>query len=187
MYICFRAIAAGALIVLTTGFTPVKMNDVELLPLNDEELSLYRGGFSLNSNYVVNIGLSVMTSINGNTIFNSHIADIVIRNGKIMSSLFENGVTKVAQVGENNHFAPRTPETTLAEAGIESPSTQITTEITKSAGLKSLLPSHVIQNTENNNVIGLNTVVNIESQASGALSELRSNMRLQEALQMQHY
>lgn len=178
------------------GYVQAKVSSLLTLnPLTDVELMEYRGGFGVANDYVVNIGLSVVTSINGNTIFNSHIADLVIRNGQIISSGIADSGVNVVQVGENNQVVPTestenslpvVESETTQPSNIESiDSTPVVSHLAVNQG--ATLLSHVVQNTQNDSVIGLNTVVDIDSQVSGALRDLRANLRLQEALQMQLY
>ena len=100
------AIGGTALITnASIGF--LSIDDLGLTVLSDAEMSTLRGGFvSVNDN-VINIGLSVKTTINGETVLNTHVADYTISNGIITSNDgalnydYEDPL-KVIQYGDNN-------------------------------------------------------------------------------------
>ncbi|EHY1000122.1 hypothetical protein K2B99_003442, partial [Vibrio parahaemolyticus] len=55
----------------------------ELTPLSNSSLEEYRGGFQITDEYIINIGLSITTTINGDDILNTNIANLVIENGNL--------------------------------------------------------------------------------------------------------
>ena len=100
------AIGGTALIThASIGF--LSIDDLGLTTLSDNEMSSLRGGFvSVNDN-IINIGLSVTTQINGETVLSSHVADFTISNGILTShdgtrTYDYDDPLKVINVGENN-------------------------------------------------------------------------------------
>ncbi|MCY9802413.1 hypothetical protein OTK51_03120 [Vibrio scophthalmi] len=79
----------------------------QLVPLQEHELSNYRGGFKFNDDFMVNIGLSIRTSINGEMLFTNHIANLTIQNGRLTArqQRVAPTTTTVVQVGEGNSIA----------------------------------------------------------------------------------
>lgn len=59
----------------------------ELTPLSNLSLEEYRGGFQITDEYIINIGLSITTTINGDDILNTNIANLVIENGNLKKTL----------------------------------------------------------------------------------------------------
>ena len=78
------AIGGSALIThASIGF--LSIDELGLTTLSDSEMSSLRGGFvSINDN-IINIGLSVKTQLNGETVLSSHVADFTISNGILTS------------------------------------------------------------------------------------------------------
>ncbi|MFA0412930.1 hypothetical protein AB4520_03855 [Vibrio renipiscarius] len=85
----------------------------QLEPLPERELSGYRGGFKFNDDFMINIGLSIRTSVNGDTLFTNRIANLMIQNGRLISRLqreVPTTTTTVVQVGSDNAVGlPTTP------------------------------------------------------------------------------
>lgn len=79
----------------------------QLVPLQEHELSNYRGGFKFNDDFMVNIGLSIRTSINGEMLFTNHIANLTIQNGRLTArqQRVAPTTTTVVQVGGGNSIA----------------------------------------------------------------------------------
>jgi len=96
-------------------------------PLSVEELSQIRGGFYFSSRRFISIGISVSSTINGRRILNSHIADLLIRNGRleIKQNLEITGsqIVNVIQHGLGNYFGnkPSQPATIKVEDKPASP------------------------------------------------------------------
>lgn len=96
-------------------------------PLSVEELSQIRGGFYFSSRRFISIGISVSSTINGRRILNSHIADLLIRNGRleIKQNLEITGsqIVNVIQHGLGNYFGnkPSQPATVKVEDKPASP------------------------------------------------------------------
>ncbi len=84
-----------------------------MIPLPDQQLSEYRGGFNVNNDYVVSIGLRVQTTVNGRLVFNNQIANLVI----------ENGVLKQTKPEVVAPAAPKPIETVSSAKAIVEPST----------------------------------------------------------------
>lgn len=102
------AIGGTALIAnASLGFLTVEQ--VATASLSDLEMSSMRGGFVSVDNNVINIGLSINTAINGETVLSTHIADFTINNGVLTSrdgSKTYNYADplQVIKVGENNIY-----------------------------------------------------------------------------------
>ncbi|MGF1684520.1 hypothetical protein [Photobacterium minamisatsumaniensis] len=105
----FIASAIGSTAVIAhASITYLSIEDVGLTSLTESEMSSLRGGFvSINDNNIINIGLSINTAINGETVLSTHIADFTINNGILMSrdgsqTYATNDPLKVISVGGNN-------------------------------------------------------------------------------------
>ena len=123
-------------------------------------MSSLRGGFvSVNDN-IINIGLSVTTEINGETVLNTHVADFTISNGILTShdstrTYDFDDPLKVISVGENNIF------------NIGSTQDAIGT---------------VVQNSVDNTAIKVETVLDIEADIEGFNRHNLFNNRLEHAI-----
>ncbi|GAK85977.1 hypothetical protein JCM19238_3567 [Vibrio ponticus] len=81
-----------------------------LQPLDSQELSSYRGGF-LGDDFMINIGLDIATSINGETLFNNRIANLFFQNGRLVATQPEVvPTTTIVQIGAGNSVALPTIE-----------------------------------------------------------------------------
>lgn len=157
-----------------------------LKPVTNEALSQYRGGFKIADDYVINIGLSISTTINGESLLNTTIANLVIENGNltnihaingsgsINSEQFDQGIVNIIQFGDGNLIGDSTSNSPDMSAP-QSP-TIISSELINSSII------NIIQNTTDNSVIGLNTLVDIDAQVSGVIQQIRNNQRLEDAL-----
>ncbi|MGF1733881.1 hypothetical protein [Photobacterium satsumensis] len=153
------AIGASALIThASIGF--LSIDDLGLTTLTDDEMSSLRGGFvSVNDN-IINIGLSVTTEVNGETVLNTHVADFTISNGILTShegtrTYDYDDPLKVISVGENNI------------ANVSSTQDAIGT---------------VVQNTLDNTAIKVETVLDIEADIEGFNRQNLFNNRLEHAI-----
>ncbi|PSU33996.1 hypothetical protein [Photobacterium lutimaris] len=153
------AIGGSALIThASIGFLTI--DDLGLTTLSNEEMSSLRGGFvSVNDN-IINIGLSVTTEINGETVLNTHVADFTISNGILTShdstrTYDFDDPLKVISVGENNIF------------NIGSTQDAIGT---------------VVQNSVDNTAIKVETVLDIEADIEGFNRHNLFNNRLEHAI-----
>ncbi|CAM4259731.1 hypothetical protein [Vibrio agarivorans] len=142
--------------------------------LSEQQLASYRGGFQLSPEYTINIGLSITSAINGAHIFTTHIADLTIRNG-VLIAIEGNSPTSlvnIIQSGSGNHVS-------LTQ---EHPSASgITDSTTLGTGV-----INIIQNTTDNSILGLSTVIDIEAQASQAIEQIKATQQLNDAL-MSHF
>ncbi|WP_423839858.1 hypothetical protein ONE56_10770 [Vibrio mytili] len=156
-----------------------------LEPISDNLLAQYRGGFRVNDEYVINIGLSITTTINGEDIFNSNIANLIIKNGNLTnihsdndpnspnSAPLDQGIVNIVQLGEGNIIGDNiNPPSSL---------TSQQPDITSSEFINSSI-INIIQNTTDNNVIGLSTLVDIDAQVNGVIKQIQANQQLQDAL-----
>ncbi|WP_162047656.1 hypothetical protein [Vibrio taketomensis] len=125
--------AVFACLAAPTASASYQLDSLE--PLDDGELSSLRAGF-LGDDFMVNIGLDIATSINGETLFNNRIANLFFQNGQLIASQPEViPVTTVVQVGSNNSVdlptsqqvnpvvtrSPTTVDTTTAPTIVVSP------------------------------------------------------------------
>lgn len=155
----------------------------DIQPVNNDTLAQYRGGFKVTEDYVINIGLSISTTINGENLLNTTIANLVIENGNLSNihslnglnttdqRMLDQGIVNIIQFGDGNIIgsgnadAPKTPSPTV-----------VSSELINSSII------NIIQNSTDNSVIGLNTLVDIDAQVSGVLQQIRANQRLEDAL-----
>jgi len=152
-----------------------------LKPVPDESLAEMRGRFQLTDDYVINIGLSITTTINGQDILNTTIANLVIENGSLTnisgsnnpngSSALDQGIVNIIQFGEGNFIGDNTPDM---------PSSNQPNIISSDFINSSII--NIIQNTTDNSVIGLSTLVDIDAQVSGVMQQIRANQQLEDAL-----
>lgn len=152
-----------------------------LKPVPDESLAEMRGGFQLTDDYVINIGLSITTTINGQDILNTTIANLVIENGSLTNisgsnnpnggGALDQGIVNIIQFGEGNFIGNNTPDM---------PSSNQPNIISSDFINSSII--NIIQNTTDNSVIGLSTLVDIDAQVSGVMQQIRANQQLEDAL-----
>ncbi|WP_117236171.1 hypothetical protein [Vibrio maerlii] len=174
----------------------------DLLPMSEAQLSQYRGGFRFSNDYVVNIGLRVQTSINGKLVFHNQIAELVIENGALkrqpviptndeIVQAVDDRLVNVVQVGEGN-----TIESTNGESIIPDSLVDITSEVESTIGSNVNAVSstaiasnitNVIQNTLDNSVLGLSTIVDIDANVGEMLKQRVNHRRLQDALLIGQY
>lgn len=155
-----------------------------LKPVPDESLAEMRGGFQLTDDYVINIGLSITTTINGQDILNTTIANLVIENGSLTnisgsnspngSGALDQGIVNIIQFGEGNFIGDNTANTP------DMPGSNQPNIISSDFINSSII--NIIQNTTDNSVIGLSTLVDIDAQVSGVMQQIRANQQLEDAL-----
>ncbi|MDF4769689.1 hypothetical protein P3561_12270 [Vibrio parahaemolyticus] len=156
----------------------------ELTPLSNSSLEEYRGGFQITDEYIINIGLSITTTINGDDILNTNIANLVIENGNLKNisansenqsgDVFNQGIVNIIQFGEGN---------IIEDDSIDSPkmpSSQNPNIISSDFINSSII--NIIQNTKDNSIIGLSTLVDIDAQVNGVIREIKANQQLEDAL-----
>ncbi len=181
--LCLFAFTLMALMQSAKASEP---NFTELEPLHDIELEQYRGGFQVTDDYIINIGLSVTALINGENIFTANIANLVIENGKL-TNLFANGnssysgtsqlnqnLVNIVQIGEGNIIGDNITRPQ------EVPSSQEPNIINSELLNSSII--NIIQNTTDNNIIGLSTLIDIDAQVDGVIQQIRANQHLDDAL-----
>lgn len=155
-----------------------------LKPVPDESLAEMRGGFQLTNDYVINIGLSITTTINGQDILNTTIANLVIENGSLTNisgsnnpnggGALDQGIVNIIQFGEGNFIGDNTANTP------DMPGSNQPNIISSDFINSSII--NIIQNTTDNSVIGLSTLVDIDAQVSGVMQQIRANQQLEDAL-----
>lgn len=155
-----------------------------LKPVPDGSLAKMRGGFQLTDDYVINIGLSITTTINGQDILNTTIANLVIENGSLTnisgsnspngSGALDQGIVNIIQFGEGNFIGDNTANTP------DMPGSNQPNIISSDFINSSII--NIIQNTTDNSVIGLSTLVDIDAQVSGVMQQIRANQQLEDAL-----
>ncbi len=166
-----------------------KTNELDLTklpPLQDNELALYRGGFQVTDDYIINIGLSITALVNGENIFSTNIANLVIENG-ILTNQFSSdapsysgspqlnqNLVNVIQIGEGNIIGDNITNSPQTPGSLQP-------EIVGSELLNSSI-INIIQNTTDNSNIGLNTLVDIDAQVDGVIQQIRANQQLEDAL-----
>ncbi|WP_319535459.1 hypothetical protein [uncultured Vibrio sp.] len=155
-----------------------------LEPLPQSSLAQYRGGFQVTSDYVINIGLSVITTINGQDIFNSSIANLVIENGNLSNintnqGALDQSLVNIVQIGEGNSIEDETISDHIT--GMPQIPNFQQSDIINSEFINSSIVN-IIQNTTDNSVIGLSTIIDIDAQVSGVIQQIQANSRLEDAL-----
>lgn len=171
----------------------------QLVPLQERELSNYRGGFKFNDDFFINIGLSIRTSINGDALFTNRIANLTIQNGRLISRPQREvpTTTTIVQVGEGNSVAlPATVVAALPTSegdSIEHASVDRDTSTSSHVNVSQVvapLPqfdqtsiTSIIQNSLDNTVLGFDTIINIDAQVGGVMKQIERSNKLQQALQ----
>ncbi len=152
-------------------------NDEVIKPMDEQQLAGYRGGFAAQNDYIVNIGLSITTAIDGDIMLNSKIANLLIENGSLTTlTLYGDqdsngsGLVNVIQNGAGNEFS------------IQDVTSSYRPDIVTAASI-----TNVIQNTLDNSSIGLSTIVDIDAQVGDALKQVRIAKQLEEAVMARFY
>ncbi|MEX3074094.1 hypothetical protein AB3Y13_20230 [Vibrio alginolyticus] len=177
-------IPALILPVLSANADELNLNELE--PMPDNELAIYRGGFQVADDYIINIGLSVTALLNGENIFRTNIANLVIENGNLTNVFasdapsdshppqLNQNLVNIIQIGEGNIIGDNitsSPQT----SGSQQPNI-VDSELLNSSII------NIIQNTTDNSNIGLNTLVDIDAQVDGVIQQIRANQQLEDAL-----
>lgn len=170
-------------------FLPASMSYAEEIKVSNIKiadnytLSTLRGGFKLSNDYVIDIGISITAAVNGKNIYQNTIANLVFRNGTLTAeptpssdnNLPESAsLVNVVQVGEGNII-----ESTSSQP---SPSEATKPDITTGPSI-----INIIQNTLDNSVLGLNTVVDIDARVESVNKQIRDDLRLKESLLQHRY
>ncbi|WP_261815318.1 hypothetical protein [Vibrio gallicus] len=157
------------LLVSPTHASELDLSDA--YKLDNQTLSTLRGGFRLANDYVVDIGISISAAVNGENIYRSTIASLVFKNGtltaksraSIGSTPQQENLVNVVQVGGGNV--------------IEEPQ-----NISGQPGATGSSVINIIQNTLDNSVIGLNTIVDVDAQVDSLNKQIQADLRLKDAL-----
>ncbi|MCW8328572.1 hypothetical protein MD588_07100 [Photobacterium sp. SDRW27] len=150
----------GAAIAANASISFPTIDEMELAPLSDNEMSLMRGGFVTINDSVINIGLTMTTTINGETVLSTHIADFTINNGLLVSHSGTEVIDgynplQYISIGDNN-------------INNASPSSE-------SSGF-------IIQNTEDGTRIYNQTTMNIEADVSAFTKQSIYRNRLENSI-----
>ncbi len=152
-------------------------------PLDNQELSGYRAGF-ISDDFMINIGLDIATSINGETLFNNSIANLFFQNGRLVATQPEAVVptTTVVQVGGGNSVS--LPNNNLVQTpNITQPQISVSQVTVPLPSITQTAINRVIQNSLDDTVIGFETIVNVDAQVNGALRRLERSNKLHQSLQ----
>ncbi|WED26509.1 hypothetical protein L3V77_16170 [Vibrio sp. DW001] len=175
-----------SLLLCTLPASAMSIKDVGV-PLSNTELSQYRGGFSFPSNRFINIGISITTSLNGRTFFNSHIANLLIKNGQVeldtQKPASDTGITNVIQNGSGNQFEDIS-QLKDEQHKITRQHLTNTTQTEKPVINSSDTINNIIQNTVNNSVLGISTVVDINAPGAIILQSSQLRMKLDDAIML---
>ncbi|ROV57461.1 hypothetical protein EGH82_22965 [Vibrio ponticus] len=164
-----------------------------LQPLDNQELASYRGGF-LGEDFMINIGLDIATSVNGETLFNNRIANLFFQNGRLVADQPEVvPTTTVIQVGSGNSAVlipsvepalPDVPASSVDPAPIvETPQITVSQISAPLPSVTQTAINQVIQNSLDNTVLGFQTTLNIDAQVEGALRRIETSNKIQQSLQ----
>ncbi len=189
------ALVAFCLLTVTHAMTQVvSATEVDLSglePLPQSSLAQYRGGFQVTNDYIINIGLSITTTINGQDVFNSNIANLVIENGNLSNfntnhrlddssqNQLDQSLVNIIQLGEGNSIEDQTIADHITGTP-QLPNFQQSGTINAELINSSII--NIIQNTTDNSVIGLSTIIDIDAQVNGVIQQIRANRQLEDAL-----
>ncbi len=168
-----KLIVAFAISVLPVGLLHA---DEIFLPdsqvVDNQTLSTLRGGFQIGDDYVVDIGISIAAAVNGQNIYRTTIANLEFRNGTLTSTGSDAianepipaNLVNIVQVGEGNVIenspSPATPTPGFVDSSV----------------------INIIQNTLDNSVIGINTIVDIDARVDSINKQIQADLRLKDAL-----
>ncbi|CAM4035496.1 hypothetical protein [Vibrio neonatus] len=148
--------------------------------LDNAALSELRGGFQLANDYIVDIGISISAAVNGEKFYRTTIANLVFRNGTLTAETKPNtvvpqgnsGLINIVKAGDGNivEDVNSQPDQPYVSQTISTPSL-----------------INIIQNTLDNSVLGLDTVVDIDARVEGVNKQIRDDIRLKGALLNHHY
>ncbi|MGR5065077.1 hypothetical protein [Photobacterium sp. DNB22_13_2] len=153
------AIGGSALIThASIGFFSV--DELGLTTLSNDEMSSLRGGFVSINDSIINIGLSVTTEVNGETVLSSHVADFTISNGVLTSQdgtkTYDYGdPLKVFSYGDNNIADIKDTDDAIG---------------------------FVVQNTKDDTIIRTQTILDIEADVQDFNRQSLLNQRLESAI-----
>lgn len=162
----------GAAIVANASTFFTSIDEMGLTSLSDSEMSTLRGGFVSINDTVINIGLSMTTAIDGETVLSTHIADLTINNGLLVTNggsgaAYSFDPIRIIQRDDNDG------DDTNDNFGINS--------------INTALPSGdatgvVIQNTADGTYIYNETILNIEADVSSFNQQSIFRHRLENAI-----
>ena len=170
--VCVAWALGGAAIVANAATFFPSIDDMGLTSLSDSEMSTLRGGFVSINDTIINIGLSMTTAIDGETVLSSHIADLTINNGLLVSNdgsgaAYSFDPITVIQKDDNDG------DNTNDNFGINSINTVVPSG--DATGV-------IIQNTADGIFIYNETVLNIEADVSSFNQQAIFHNRLQDAI-----
>ncbi|MEZ8966748.1 hypothetical protein BCT04_09620 [Vibrio breoganii] len=150
---------------------------------DNKTLSTLRGGFQLSNDYVIDIGISITAAVNGKNMYQTTIANLVFRNGTLTAKPINNdssgnpvdtNLINVVQVGEGNIIESTSSRT--------DPSEPTKPDLTTGPSI-----INIIQNTLDNSVLGLSTVVDVDARVESVNKQIRDDLRLKESLLQHRY
>lgn len=176
-------VAFGLLLlpVSTLHADEIRVAGIEIA--DNTTLSTLRGGFQLSNDYVIDIGISITAAVNGKNIYQTTIANLVFRNGTLSAEPTPHSdnnfptnpsLVNVIQVGEGN----------IIEGADSQPSQ---TEPAKRDVIAGPSIINIIQNTLDDSVLGLNTVVDVDARVESVNKQIRNDLRLKESLLQHRY
>lgn len=147
---------------------PSMANDLEELrnPVDHAELDNYRGGFVTYGKSLIDIGISISTGLNGEQIYQSHIANLTIMNGALIATVLQgDSSTDLKQMVNGSNIG------NVIQSG---------------GGNIAITPDSfigsVIQNSLDGQVINLQTTVDIRAEVDGIILQSLNSQRMQDAL-----
>ncbi|WP_299018032.1 hypothetical protein [uncultured Photobacterium sp.] len=152
----------GVALVANASMSFPVLDEMGLTALSDSEMSSMRGGFVSTNDSVINIGLSITTAINGETILSTHIADFTINNGRLVS---QSGSDSIPYDDPVKYIA------------IGEPGTNINNAIPGSNSI-----GFIIQNTADGTHINTQTIMDIEADISGYTQQSIYRDRLENSI-----
>ncbi|WP_261836059.1 hypothetical protein [Vibrio ishigakensis] len=168
-----KLIVAFALCILPVSFLHAdEISLPESQVVDNQTLSSMRGGFQIGGDYIVDIGISIAAAVNGENIYRTTIANLVFKNGTLTSTGGTSvgnepvpaNLVNVVQVGEGNVIEnPPSPEA-------------------PTPGIVDSSVINIIQNTVDNSVIGINTIVDIDARVDSINKQIQADLRLKDAL-----
>ncbi|MEZ8988939.1 hypothetical protein AB4343_10020 [Vibrio breoganii] len=179
-----KLVVAFGLFFLPASVSYAEEIDVSNIRIADSHtLSTLRGGFKLSNDYVIDIGISITAAVNGKNIYQNTIANLVFRNGTLTAESVPSGdnnlpetpnLVSVVQVGEGNIIE--------STSNHSDPSEPTKPDLTTGPSI-----INIIQNTLDNSVLGLSTVVDVDARVESVNKQIRDDLRLKESLLQHRY
>lgn len=158
----FASVIGGAAFWANASMNYETIDDFGLLTISETEMSSIRGGFVSINDTIINIGLSISTALNGETVFSSYIADLTINNGVLTSSLPEEAVKPVSIVQNGGDGSNQAPTTINIDTGsiasiiqntVDNTTIRVETQLDIQADVNSYLERQVIIHSIENSIL----------------------------------